>query len=576
MKKLINRPQEVVPEMLEGLLGIYPGTALLAGHPVLVRRDADEARERQVAVVSGGGSGHEPAHAGYVGAGMLSAAVAGEVFTSPSPAAVLAAIRAVAGSPGVLLIVKNYTGDRLNFGLAAEMARADGIAVETVIVADDVALFGIDRNTGARGIAGTVLVHKVAGAAAAEGRSLTEVTAIAQATADAVATMGVSLSAGTVPAVGKPSYTLGEQEIELGLGIHGERGIRRAALQSADEIADQLIEGIVAARGREWGRASGAEESPSRIVLLINNLGATTPMEVAIVARRAWQVLAARGFTVERIYAGVFMTSLDAAGVSLSILVVDDERLRRLDAPAEAPAWPRAANERPEPVRPRVPPFEPHASLSRPGEPQPGAPRRTQLAIEAACEALIHAEDRLTEMDRLVGDGDLGANLSRAARAVEESLPAVGLHSPAQILRSVGMIVQSAMGGSSGPLYGVFFLRAAKQLESANADDPRSWARAAREGCEAISRIGGAGVGDRTMLDALEPFAREFDAAIEQGCALAEALESGVKAAEAGAAATARMFPRRGRSSYLGERAMGHPDPGAAAAAIWLRALLPY
>src|ERR1700761_5089778 len=181
MKKLINRPEQVVPEMLEGLLAVHPHLSLLANHNVLLRSDANEIRERQVAIISGGGSGHEPAHAGYVGPGMLSAGVAGGVCTSPNPESVLAAIRAVAGSPGVLLIVKNYTGDRLNFGLAAEVARSQGIAVETVVVADDVALAGTEQYAGARGIAGTVLVHKVAGAAAAEGRSLSEVAAIARA-----------------------------------------------------------------------------------------------------------------------------------------------------------------------------------------------------------------------------------------------------------------------------------------------------------------------------------------------------------------------------------------------------------
>jgi triose/dihydroxyacetone kinase / FAD-AMP lyase (cyclizing) len=217
MKKLINQPQCAVEEMMQGLLAIHGGLALLSEHHVLLRVDAQEVRDRQVALISGGGSGHEPAHAGYIGAGMLSAAVAGEVFTSPSPESVFAAIQAVGGKPGVLLIVKNYTGDRLNFGLAAEVARSEGIPVETVIVADDIALVGTEQHAGARGIAGTVLVHKVAGAAASEGKSLEEVAAVAQATADDVASMGVALPAGTVPTVGTPSFVLGPEEVELGL-----------------------------------------------------------------------------------------------------------------------------------------------------------------------------------------------------------------------------------------------------------------------------------------------------------------------------------------------------------------------
>ncbi|HEX8202175.1 MAG TPA: dihydroxyacetone kinase subunit DhaK, partial [Isosphaeraceae bacterium] len=206
MKKLINRPEAVVEEMVEGLAAIHPGLRRLPGHTVLVRADVAEVRDRTVALISGGGSGHEPAHAGYIGRGMLSAAVAGDVFTSPAPDAIVAAIRAVAGPPGVLLIVKNYTGDRLNFGLAAELARAEGVPVEVVVVADDVALAATTETAGRRGLAGTVLVHKVAGAAAEAGADLRAVAAEARAAAEAVRTMGVALSPCIVPAAGRPGF----------------------------------------------------------------------------------------------------------------------------------------------------------------------------------------------------------------------------------------------------------------------------------------------------------------------------------------------------------------------------------
>lgn len=212
MKKLINRAGDVVNEMVEGLVALHPGLSRLSDYNVVVRSDIDSVRDRQVALISGGGSGHEPAHAGYVGPGMLSAAVAGEVFTSPSADSVYAAIKAVAGKPGVLLIVKNYTGDRLNFGIAAEMARAEGIAVEMLVVADDVATGSMKESAGRRGIAGTVLVHKIAGAAAAEGLALEDVRQIASATARSIATMGLSLAPGIVPAVGKPNFVLGEED----------------------------------------------------------------------------------------------------------------------------------------------------------------------------------------------------------------------------------------------------------------------------------------------------------------------------------------------------------------------------
>ena len=265
MKKFINRPEDVVEEMLQGLAVLHPGSARLPGHKVMIRADAEQAREQQVAVLSGGGSGHEPAHAGYIGAGMLSAAVAGEVFTSPSSDSVFAAIKAVAGKPGALLVVKNYTGDRLNFGLAAEMARAEGIPVEMVIVDDDVALKGTAQATGARGLAGTVFIHKLVGAAAAEGKSLAELAAMGKAAVESLATMGVSFSAGTSPAVGKPSFELGEQEMELGLGIHGEPGVKRTQLQPADKLTETLLTEILQARKvwRREARGGDGEQSGS-------------------------------------------------------------------------------------------------------------------------------------------------------------------------------------------------------------------------------------------------------------------------------------------------------------------------
>ena len=367
MKKLINRPEQVVAEMVEGLAAAFPGLRRLPGHHVLVRDDAEEARRGRVALVSGGGSGHEPAHAGYVGRGMLSAAVAGDVFTSPAPDAVLAAIRAVAGPPGCLLIVKNYTGDRLNFGLAAEMARAEGIPVEVAVVADDAALAESADHAGRRGLAGTVLVHKVAGAAAEAGADLRTVAAEARAAAEAVRTMGVALSPCTVPAAGRPGFELAGDEVELGLGIHGEPGVRRAPIEPADRLVDRLLDAISA----DLGLAAG-----DRVALLVNGLGGTPAMELAVVARRAIAGLEGRGVVVGRAYVGEFLTALEMAGVSLSVLRLDDARLARLDATTDAPAWPNAA------ARPRAggvvaPGLEPEPARA---EPRRRVPRRRRRA----------------------------------------------------------------------------------------------------------------------------------------------------------------------------------------------------
>jgi triose/dihydroxyacetone kinase / FAD-AMP lyase (cyclizing) len=577
MKKLINRPEAVVSEMIEGLVAIDPALERLPGQTVVIRADAATVRDRRVALISGGGSGHEPAHAGYVGPGMLSAAVAGDVFTSPGPDAVLAAIRAVAGRAGVLLIVKNYSGDRLNFGLAAEMARADGIAVEVVIVADDVALAATTENAGRRGLAGTVFVHKVAGAAAEAGASLAEVAAEARDAARSVGTMGVALTPCTVPAAGTPGFTLGGDEIELGLGIHGEPGVRRGPLEPADVLVDRLLNAIIA-DGRPL------LDRGSRVALLVNNLGATPTMELYVVARRAVIALEARGILLERIYVGTFLSALEMAGVSLSLVQVDDRRLARLDAPTGATAWPKTTGRRP---RSRSLTGSPAAASTRPGSDEPtvdfpvcksprtGVGRAIEAALRAATRALKEAAPRLTAMDQAVGDGDLGISLERGAQAIEHDLATsrYPLDDPASTLRALGLTTQRAVGGTSGALYSIFFVRAATRLRSGSTEDPMTWADAFKAGAAAIAELGGARPGDRTMLDALLPAADAFRLALDAGQPLSDALSASADAARIGAEATAAMSPRRGRSSYLGDRALGHPDPGAEAVALWLRAI---
>ena len=562
MKKFINLPETVVEEMLQGLSVLNPGIARLSGHRVMLRTDTEQIHDHQVAVISGGGSGHEPAHAGYIGTGMLSAAVAGEVFTSPSSDSVFAAIKAVSGKPGALLVVKNYTGDRLNFGLAAEMARAEGIPVETVIVDDDVALKGTGQATGARGLAGTVFIHKLVGAAAAEGKSLSETAATGRAAVQALATMGVSFSAGTSPAVGKPSFELGDNEMELGLGIHGEPGVKRTRLQSADELTETLLGEIL---------KHGKLGDEKRVAVMVNNLGATTEMELAIVARHTAPFLESKGFTVERIYAGTFLSSLDMAGISISVLGISDEWLRWLDAATTAPAWPNVLRGRPGRPEDQIA-TEVRAELSTPSGKvaQTETGGKTKRAIEAACKALIDAEDELTEMDRVTGDGDLGISMKRAAEVVRVAVGSYPLDNVAATLKALGRTLQHEMGGSSGPLYGVLFLRCGSVLEKSERTGLDQWAAALDQGCRAVSELGGAKPGDRTMLDALDPFVESLKVAA--GKWSREVLLTAVEAAERGAEATARMKPRLGRSSYLGDRVLGHPDPGAKAVAVWLRA----
>jgi triose/dihydroxyacetone kinase / FAD-AMP lyase (cyclizing) len=563
MKKFINRPEDVVEEMMQGLAVLHPSSARLLGHKVMVRADAERARDQQVAVLSGGGSGHEPAHEGYIGIGMLSAAVVGEVFTSPSSDSVFAAIKAVSGEPGALLVVKNYTGDLLNFGLAAEMARAEGISVEMIVVDDDVALKGAEQATGARGLAGTIFIHKLVGAAAAEGKSLADVAAMGRAAVESLATMGVSFSAGTSPAVGKPSFELGEHEMELGLGIHGEPGVKRTQLQTADEVTETLLAEIL-----KYGRF-GDEK---RVALMVNNVGATTEMELAIVVRHAMRFLESMGFTVERIYAGTFLSSLDMAGISITVLGVNDEWLRWLDAVTAAPAWPNALKQRPGKPLAQIA-GEVSTTVSSPTGrgAQSEAGRKTRQAIEAACTALLGAESELTEMDRVTGDGDLGTSMKRAAKALQGAIGSYPLDDVPATFRAIGHTLRRELGGSSGPLYGVFFLRCGSVLEKSGATGLAQWAEALDQGCRAISELGGAKPGDRTMLDALDPFVKALKKGVG-GKTSREAILAAVEAAERGVEATARMKPRLGRSSYLGDRVLGCPDPGAKAVAVWLRA----
>ena len=561
MKKLINDPRRVVREMLEGLADITPGIALLDDETVVIRADLPTAVLRQVAIISGGGAGHEPAHAGYVGAGMLHAAVVGDVFTSPSVDAVLAAIQAVAGPAGVVLIVKNYTGDRLNFGLAAEMARSAGIPTEIVVVADDVALRETVEPERRRGIAGTVLIHKVAGAAAEAGASLREIADAARAAAASLGSMGVALGACTVPAAGIASFSLPADEIELGLGIHGEPGVERAKMQPVDGLVSNILDAIVKDRGIVAG---------DRVALLVNGLGGTPPMELAIVGRAAMARLRAKRIIVERAWSGTLLSALEMPGFSLSLLAVDDARLAQLDAATTAPAWPGSGVV---PAHRFIARSSGNRLLTGKHHSSPDTSGPAVMAAALACAAALEdAEQQLTELDSAVGDGDLGISLRRGAEAVR-ALSLTNATDAASALTQIADALRRAIAGSSGPFYAVALFRAAEHLANAAGSGPAVWTEAFEHAVDAIAELGGAKRGDCTMLDALYPAVDAFKAGQQQGLPVTDAWLQSVAAAEEGAAATAAMRPRSGRAAYLGDRAVGVPDGGAVAVSIWLRAL---
>ena len=561
LKKLMNDPRRIVREMLEGVADLSPDIALLDTENVVIRNGLPEPAQRRVAVISGGGAGHEPAHAGYVGVGMLHAAVVGDVFTSPSVDAVLAAIQAVAGPAGAVLIVKNYTGDRLNFGLAAELARAVGIPCEIIVVADDVALHATVEPERRRGIAGTVLVHKVAGAMAEADAPLQAVALAAQRAASGVGTMGVALGACTVPASGAAGFSLADDEIELGLGIHGEQGVQRAKLRSADELVDALLEAILA--DRKIG-------SGDRVALLVNGLGGTPPMELAVVSRRALATLRSRGVVVERAWSGTLLSALEMPGCSLSVLPVDEASLKLLDAATSAPAWPGAG------LLPRARVIRPVAigdlvSAERVHSKDTAGPLVYAGALACAV-ALEASEQRLTALASAAGDGDLGLSMSRGAAAVR-AIAGDGAADASSALAHVAGALRRAIAGSSGPFYAVGLLRAARYIARCETLDAAAWADAFEHGVQAVAELGGAKPGDRTMLDALFPAVTAFKEALAANAPIAAAWTACVRAAEQGTAATAQMRPRLGRASYLGDRVLGVEDAGAEAVTIWLRAL---
>ncbi|MCF0128228.1 MAG: dihydroxyacetone kinase subunit DhaK [Pseudobutyrivibrio sp.] len=327
MKKFINAVDQVENEMIQGMVKAFPQYVkkLDCGN-VVVRT---QKKEGKVALISGGGSGHEPAHGGYVGRGMLDAAVAGAVFTSPTPDQVYEGIKAVATDAGVLMVIKNYTGDVMNFEMAGEMAEAEGIKVAQVVVNDDVAVQDSTWTVGRRGVAGTVFVHKIAGALAETGASLEEVQAMAQRVIDNVRTMGAAISPCTIPAAGKPGFELGENEMEVGIGIHGEPGTYREKMMSANGITDVIMDKILA----------DLDYSGSEVAVMVNSSGATPQMELFIINNHVADVLAAKGIKVYKTFVGEYMTSIEMEGMSISVLKLDDEMKKLLDAQADTPAF---------------------------------------------------------------------------------------------------------------------------------------------------------------------------------------------------------------------------------------------
>jgi len=327
LKKIINDPKDFVPEMLEGLVLAHPDQLAFAGEPHCIVR-ADAPRQGKVALATGGGSGHLPVFLGYVGKGMLDGCAVGDVFASPSSEQMLKVTQAIHGGKGVVYIYGNYGGDVMNFDMAAEMAQMEDIEVRTVLVADDVASAPADEASRRRGVAGMIMAFKTAGAMADKGADLDEVVRIAEKTLAQTRSMGVALSPCTVPMAGKPSFEIGESDMEIGMGIHGEPGMKREKLQSADEITQRLADAILADLGAQSG---------DRLVVMVNGLGATPPEELYVMYRKLHRIMERGGMSVHRAYVGEYATSMEMAGASVTVLRVDDELAELIDHPAATP-----------------------------------------------------------------------------------------------------------------------------------------------------------------------------------------------------------------------------------------------
>ncbi|MFU0443970.1 dihydroxyacetone kinase subunit DhaK [Pseudocitrobacter faecalis] len=534
--------KQLVNDAIEGLV-------LSAPHGNLMRLDIDPAirivarsdwDKSRVAVISGGGSGHEPAHAGFVGKGMLTAAVCGDLFASPSVDAVLNAIVAVTGDRGCLLIVKNYTGDRLNFGLAAEKAKRYGLKVEMVIVADDIAL---PDNKQPRGIAGTALVHKIAGYAAEHGKSLSEVRDIAQQACDSVFSLGVAMESCNLPGSDDAQGRIKPGQVELGLGIHGEPGASVVESHNSKALIDMLVKPLKEQVG------------DARVAVLINNLGGVSALEMALLTKEL-----AHSALQEQIAwligPAPLVSSLDMKGFSLSVLKLNPDFERALQADVETVGW----------LKPVA--FAPvktvkHSKVYDDLEIQPSDNPAIAARVNQITQTLIQLENRLNALDAKVGDGDTGSTFALGARDIAELLDKreLPLNNSAQLLQLVGDRLATVMGGSSGVLMSIFFTAAGQSLQRGDALPD-----ALLKGLTQMKQYGGADLGDRTLIDALQP---ALEALRDKD------LPAAAHAAKAGAEKTASMQKAgAGRASYVNSQNLaGVTDPGAVAVADVFAAL---
>ncbi|KAL0074378.1 Dak1 domain-containing protein [Phycomyces blakesleeanus] len=579
-KHLLNDPNTLVTESLQGLCYAYPHLRLDSKHNVIYCANVDEIAKSQVTMIAGGGSGHEPAHSGSVGSGMLTAAVCGNVFASPSSSQVLAAIERVQSPHGTLVIVKNYTGDCLNFGLAVERAKAKRIKVTMIIVDDDVSI-GRTKGSkvGRRGLAATTLVIKLAGAMAATGARLEEVSQMGSMCIKNAATLGVALDHCHVPGSSADSHlaSLGPNEIELGMGIHNEPGFLKTPLTSTKALVATMMDILIDQDDPERSYLdlpfNKADHQSHKIVLFVNNLGGTSMLEFNGAVKEAVDyILTKSHLSLERVLAAPFVTSLNMPGFSLTLLkIVDPKMLELLDYPVKVAGWPLAPAHEFVTTKESLSSVQPSLT-NKPATLQiPQNPEVIKAVIESAAHAVIEVEPEITSLDTILGDGDCGHTLKAAATAILKILPSLDLSSASDTIVGLADTIERTVGGTSSAIYCIFLnaLAAGLQQSPVPKDNRVLWATAARHALLILQQYTMARVGDRTLMDVLTPFVNALGS---KEMSVDDAVKAGLKGAES----TRRLTAKMGRASYLATEDVltsGLPDAGAWGLAAILKGL---
>ncbi len=592
MKKIMNTPETFVYDMCHGLAKAHPDLEFVEKFKIVKKV---EINDDKVSLISGGGSGHEPAHAGFVGKGMLDCAVCGDVFASPSQVQVYNAIKKCATDKGVLLIIKNYSGDCMNFNNAMADAQEDGIKVDAVYVNDDIAVKDSLYTVGRRGVAGTVLVHKCAGAAAEQGKELEEVKAVANKVIENVRSFGFAFTSCTVPAAGHPTFEIGDDEMEFGVGIHGEPGRFREKIDySKGTFCDDLSVRIVKDLEEDLKLKSGEE-----VVLLINGFGGSPLQELYILNNSVTKALEADGIKIHRTMVGNYMTSIDMAGASVTVLRVDDELKKLVDYPVSTPAltWGAAMGAQAEAAVEAMNAIAKALNIT-PGAVAPAAKKAKKAAaeeddanavyevegtpaigetintaafvkiVEKMADVIIENEVPFCEADKM-GDGDFGMSIAKGFRQLKADWATRKKGDIGQFLVSCSEIIKEYCGGASGPIWGSAFKYAGKAMlgkKEVNLTDVAFLFTEANRGVYETGKKSfgkGADIGDKTLVDALKPCAIALTKAAKDGKKLQEGLDLGAKAAHEGAEATKSHVATLGRAGTVGERSIGYPDAGA-------------